>query len=218
MAVNHFGHAILTSHLLPLIKKTAEAGNTVRICNQASNAHQAAPSDTKFASLEEINRDSGPNGNYGLSKLAGILYAKYLNKHLTAAYPRILVNATHPGFVDTKQTQTDIHDAFPLGAPFLQSSLRGYLNFGFCTGGFGMSVLMKPFKKSQFEGALSAIFACTKVEASGLYICVPATVEKGSDMANDLDLAEQLMKLTDEVIAQKTASQSVDKGCPFTNY
>lgn len=70
MAVNHMGPVVLTSHLLPLLKKTAEQGNIVRIANQASNAHQGAPKDTKFESLEEINRDSGPNGNYGLSKLA----------------------------------------------------------------------------------------------------------------------------------------------------
>ena len=77
---NHMGHVILTSHLLPLIKETASKGNTVRIVNQASNAHQGAPSDVKFASLEELNQDLGPNGQYGRSKLAGILYAKYLNK------------------------------------------------------------------------------------------------------------------------------------------
>lgn len=74
------GHVILTSHLLPLIKETASKGNTVRIVNQASNAHQGAPSDVNFASLDELNQDLGPNGQYGRSKLAGILYAKYLNK------------------------------------------------------------------------------------------------------------------------------------------
>ena len=30
-----------------------------------------------------------------------------------------------------------------------------------------------------------------------------------------MDLAEQMMKLTREVVASKTASQSVDKGCPI---
>jgi len=47
---------------------------------------------------------------------------------------------------------------------------------------------------------------------------VPAVDEPGSDMANDEELAEQLMKLTVEVVQQKTQSQSVDKGCPFTTY
>jgi NAD(P)-dependent dehydrogenase (short-subunit alcohol dehydrogenase family) len=72
MAVNHMGHVVLTSHLLPLLKTTAEKGNVVRIANQASNAHHGTPSDTKFADLEELNQDLGPNGNYGRSKLAAV--------------------------------------------------------------------------------------------------------------------------------------------------
>jgi len=196
MALNHMGHVILTSHLLPLIKETASKGNTVRIVNQASNAHQGAPSDVKFASLEELNQDLGPNGQYGRSKLAGILYAKYLNKHLTSKHPNILVNACHPGFVSTKMSKIDILEPYPLA-------------------GYAMAVGMEPFKKDQFEGAVSGVYACTKTEKSGRYYCVPCVDEPGSSQANDMDLAEQMMKLTGEVVASKTASQSVDKGCPI---
>lgn len=111
MALNHMGHVILTSHLLPVMKKTAEkADATVRIVNMGSNAHQGCPSDTKFASLEELNRDTGPNGQYGRSKLAVMLHAKYLAKHLTPKHPRILANSTHPGFVRTKMSVEDIHE------------------------------------------------------------------------------------------------------------
>jgi len=57
-----------------------------------SNAHQATPSDCKFKYLEELNQDLGPNGQYGRSKIAVVLYSKYLAKHLTKEYPRILAN------------------------------------------------------------------------------------------------------------------------------
>lgn len=109
MAVNHMGHVILTSHLLPVLKKTAENGNTVRIVMLGSNAHQFTPSDTKFASLDEMNRDLGPNGQYGRSKLAQMLYARYLEKHVTSTHPSLLANSVHPGFVDTKMSREDIH-------------------------------------------------------------------------------------------------------------
>lgn len=155
-----------------------------------------APKDTKFESLEELNRELSPNPAYGRSKLAGILYAKYLTKHLHATHPRILINASHPGFVKTRQSEEFIHEAYPLG-------------------GFGMSVLMAPFKKDQFEGALSTLYAATATDASGEYICPPAIVEKGSPLANDDALAEQLMKLTRETVAAKTRSESVNKGCPI---
>lgn len=110
MAVNHFGHVILTSHLLPLIKKTAESGATVRISNQASNAHESAPKDVKFESLDELNQDLGPLTLYGRTKLAIILYARYMARHLTSKYPNILINATHPGIVSTKQSVDEIHE------------------------------------------------------------------------------------------------------------
>jgi NAD(P)-dependent dehydrogenase (short-subunit alcohol dehydrogenase family) len=111
MAINHIGHVILTSYLLPLMKKTAERGEIVRISNQSSNMHSAAPGDTRFESLEEINRDSGPNGQYGRSKLAGLLYTRWFDQNVTQkGHPNVLMNATHPGFVSTKQSTEDIHE------------------------------------------------------------------------------------------------------------
>ncbi|KAE8452837.1 hypothetical protein EG329_013109 [Mollisiaceae sp. DMI_Dod_QoI] len=196
MAVNHMGHVILTSHLLPLMKKTAEKGNTVRIVTLGSNAHQATPSDCKFSSLDELNQDLGPNGQYGRSKLAQMLYARYLSKHLTPKYPKILANTVHPGFVDTKMSTKDIHEPYPLA-------------------GYGMSVGMAPFKKDQWEGCTSAVYCATKTEKSGEYICPPATPEKGSSLFQNDELMESLMTLTRQVVKDKTRSESVEKGCLF---
>lgn len=108
MALNHMGHMVLTDGLLPLMKATADKGNVVRITHQSSNAHQNAPSDTKFASLEEINMDAGPNGQYGRSKLASILYTRYFARK--NGHPNVLMNATHPGFVSTKQSVEDVFE------------------------------------------------------------------------------------------------------------
>jgi NAD(P)-dependent dehydrogenase (short-subunit alcohol dehydrogenase family) len=148
MAVNHLGHVTLTSHLLPLLKSSAKA-NKVRIQVQSSNAHQAAPSDVKFASIDELQQDLGPNGQYGRSKLANLLYARYLSAHLHKAEPNILINATHPGFVDTKMSTEDIHEPYPKA-------------------GYAMSAGMQPFKKDIWMGCVSTVFAATKVEKSGL--------------------------------------------------
>ena len=196
--VNHVGHVTLTSHLLPLLKKTSEK-STVRIQLQSSNAHEMAPKDTKWASIDELNQDLGPNGQYGRSKLAELLYARYLAKHLTASHPNILANATHPGFVETKMSVQDIHEPYPIL-------------------GYGMSSAMSPFKKDQWEGSTSTLYAATKTEKSGEYICPPAIVEPGSELSRDPELGEQLMKLTREIVATKYKSQSVDKGCPLKDY
>lgn len=196
MASNHFGHVILTSHLLPILKETAKK-DKVRIVCTSSNLHEQTPSDTQFASIDELNTDLGPQPQYGRSKLAALLYAKYLSRHLTSQHPNILANAIHPGIVETRQSTEHIHEAFPLG-------------------GYAMSVGLAPFKKTQFEGAVSTMYAATMTEKSGQYICPPATVEQGSDKANDVELGERLMDLTWKVVKEKTKSQSADKGCPFT--
>ena len=191
MAANHIGHVLLTSKLLPILKKTASEGHTVRIVNTASNLHQAVSSSTKFQSIDELNQDLGPNGQYGRSKLANILYSRYLNKHLTSQNPNILANSIHPGFVATAMSTRDIHEPYPLG-------------------GYGMSVGIQPFKKDAMQGAVSTVFAATKTDKSGQYICPPAVPEAGSNLARDEALGEQLMKLTREILAQKLGVEIQD--------
>ena len=198
MALNHMGHVILTSHLLRLLKESASS-SIVRIVNLGSNSHQQTPSDAKFASLDELNQDLGPMPQYGRSKLASILYSRYLAKHLTASHPNILINATHPGVVNTKMSTEDIHEPYPLG-------------------GYAMSVGLAPLKKNIFQGCVSTVFAATKTTKSGQYICPPAVPESGSDLSQDEELGERLMKLTREVIKEKTYQDSAAKGCPFRDY
>lgn len=197
MAGNHLGHVVLTSHLLPLMKKTAEKSDIVRIVNLGSNAHQNAPPDVAFKDVEELQKDYGAMGQYGRSKLATILYSKYLARHLTSKYSNIVVNATHPGIVDTAQTNVHIHEPFPIL-------------------GYGLSVGLKPFRKTQFEGCVSTMYAATACNDSGLYITPQKIVEEGSPQANDMELAERLMKLSKEIIEDKTKAQ--EKGCPFNDF
>ena len=193
MAVNHIGHVILTSHLLPKIKDTASKGSTVRISNQASNAHEQAPKDTKFASLEELNTDLGPMPLYGRAKLANILYSRYLHRHLHKENQNknILINSTHPGVVETAMSTRDIMEPYPRA---------GHL----------MKDVLSPFKKDQFEGCVSTVYAATTVEKSGMYICPPADPEPGSELARNDELGEQLMKLTREIVKEKTGEELKD--------
>ena len=138
MSVNHIGHVILTSHLLPLLKDTASKHGTVRISNQSSNAHEQTPKDAKFESIDELNQDLGPMPQYGRAKLANLLYARYLTNHLHKEYPKILINATHPGVVETKMSTEDVFEPYPRA---------GHL----------MANVLSPFKKDQFEGCVSTV-------------------------------------------------------------
>lgn len=191
MALNHIGHVILTSYLLPLLKKSASPTSIVRIVNAASNLHESTPSDTKFATLDELNQDLGPNAQYGRSKLAAILYSRYLARHLTSSNPNILINAYHPGIVDTKMSAKDIHEPYPVG-------------------GYAMSTGLAPFKKDQFQGCISAMFAATTTTKSGEYICPPAVVECGNALSQNEELGESLMKLTRAIVQEKIGDSLED--------
>lgn len=81
-----------------------------------------------------------------------------------------------------------------------------------------MSVAMKPFKKDQWEGCVSAVFAATKTMESGKYFCPPAVPEEGSSLYQDYELAERLMRLTEEIVREKLGEESVGKGCPMKFY
>jgi hypothetical protein len=78
-----------------------------------------------------------------------------------------------------------------------------------------MSVGMEPFKKDQFEGAVSTVYAATAIDDSGKYICPPAVPEAGSKLAQDDELADRLMELTRKVVTEKTKSDSTQQGCPM---
>lgn len=75
---------------------------------------------------------------------------------------------------------------------------------------------MEPFKKTHYQGAVSAVYAATETSRSGQYICPPAVQESGSKQSQDEQLAEDLMELTKSVIMCKTTHDSVEKGCPFS--
>lgn len=57
------------------------------------------------------------------------------------------------------------------------------------------------------------MYAATATERSGKYICGPARIEDGSELARSNELAEQLMHLTKDIIREK--SEAVKMGCPL---
>jgi NAD(P)-dependent dehydrogenase (short-subunit alcohol dehydrogenase family) len=95
---NHLGHALLTKLLLPILEKTAETQNDVRIVNLSSSAHTWAPRGGLV--LKDATTDMkrySTWSRYGQSKLANIYYTRELARR----YPSIKSVAIHPGSVGT---------------------------------------------------------------------------------------------------------------------
>jgi retinol dehydrogenase-12 len=98
-ATNYVGHHLMYRSLEPLLLRSKMA----RVIQVSSVASFTSFNNTVATSLEILNR---PTRNpedfayYGQSKLAQIMWVKYLTKRL-GENSNIYVNAAHPGAVDT---------------------------------------------------------------------------------------------------------------------
>ena len=119
MQVNHLGHFVLMEKLYPLLKATADAsGEPARIVNVSSVAHNFA--STSFPVTDVNLAEPGAYGAlgwtaYGNSKLANILFTKELHRRLRkAGVSNVLVNAVHPGVVDSELPRNLSINFYPL--------------------------------------------------------------------------------------------------------
>jgi NAD(P)-dependent dehydrogenase (short-subunit alcohol dehydrogenase family) len=136
-AVNHLGYFLLTVLLLDRIKASAPA----RIVNVASHAHASAGGPLDFDDLEGRKR-YGSMRNYGISKLANILFTRELARRLAGS--GVTANSLHPGFV---------------GSNFAKNN--GLL------ARIGMA-LLRPVARSPEKGAETAVYLCSSPEVEGV--------------------------------------------------
>jgi NAD(P)-dependent dehydrogenase (short-subunit alcohol dehydrogenase family) len=118
-AINHLGPFLLTNLLLDLLKK----GKEPHIITVSSEAHRLAR--LNFNELSAPQKYSAWIA-YGNSKLANILFTKYLAE-LVAPFG-ITANCLHPGVVATRFGKGNsgwIGTVFSLFSPFLLSAERG---------------------------------------------------------------------------------------------
>jgi NAD(P)-dependent dehydrogenase (short-subunit alcohol dehydrogenase family) len=108
MAVNHFGHFLLTHLLLPALKAAPKA----RIVHVSSMAHMRGALD-----LDDLTFERGFHGYtaYSASKLANVLFSNELARRLKET--NVTSNSLHPGVIRTKLLAT----GFGMGGASLQS-------------------------------------------------------------------------------------------------
>jgi NAD(P)-dependent dehydrogenase (short-subunit alcohol dehydrogenase family) len=135
LAVNHFAPFLLTGLLLPLLLKTPRA----RIVNVSSGAHAFV----KGMGYEDMQatKNFRTFREYGRSKLANILFTKYLAGQLEGR--GVTVNCLHPGAVATS---------------------LGTQNGGFFSR--NLPRLLKPFFRSPDQGAETSIYLCCSDEVA----------------------------------------------------
>ncbi|KAI0478168.1 hypothetical protein F4859DRAFT_49003 [Xylaria cf. heliscus] len=196
---NYLSHWALTTHLLPLMLRTAKAlpPGSVRLVNLTSSGHLSAP--TNGINFDDLSlKDRGPWLRYGQSKLANILHTKTLNKTYGPGSPsarkgegEIWVSSVHPGLVDTNLATTLGESGS--GATTVFSVLR--------TLGFFMSA-----DKGSWTSLFCAASKDMKAEQSGTYFEIFRRFGEPkwqSGPAKDEKLAERLEGWTGEVMRKE---------------
>jgi NAD(P)-dependent dehydrogenase (short-subunit alcohol dehydrogenase family) len=186
---NHLGHYTLTAHLLPLLRRAKQP----RVVTVSSLRHRAG--EIRFDDLQS-ERAYSPNGAYGQSKLANLMFAFELQRRSDANGWGLMSNAAHPGYALT--------ELIPNGPG--RDSISGRL-----------SALLAVFaSQSPAAGALPTLFAATSPNAAGggyygpnwFYELkgapVPAFVAK---QAKDDDVAQKLWEVSAELTGARWPAQ-----------
>ncbi len=98
LSINHLGPALLTWHLLPVLRAVGSPQRPARLVFVASVAHHRGRINWADIGLREHFADGYPA--YAQSKLANVLFAAALARRLDPA--AVTVNSLHPGVVSTK--------------------------------------------------------------------------------------------------------------------
>ena len=172
-AVNHLGYFLFTNLLLQKLKGHDET----RIVNVSSAAH----SFVKEMQWEDINfKNNFGQGlrSYGQSKLANLLFTRYLAIKLSP--DNISVNAIHPGGVNTS----------------LGSQNKAWYSKP-------LRLMLRPFFRSPLKGAESIIYLATKQDdgVTGEYF-VDSKIAKSSTYSKNLEEAHKLWDLSEKLVGQ----------------
>ncbi|XP_004234460.2 short-chain dehydrogenase TIC 32, chloroplastic-like isoform X1 [Solanum lycopersicum] len=174
-ATNHVGHFLLTNLLLDTMKKTArESRKEGRIVNVSSRRHKF--SYNEGIRFDKINDQSGYNrlSAYGQSKLANVLHANELARHLKDEGVEITANSLHPGAIATNL--------------FRQNSIiSGIVN-----------VIGKHVMKNVEQGAATTCYVALHPDVKGVSgkYYADCNIAEASPQANDAGLAKRLWDFT----------------------
>lgn len=177
LGVNHIGHFLFTSLLLPRLIKSAPA----RVVTLSSLAHSSGQ-----INFEDLNSQKSyqPFTAYQQSKLANVLFTKELARRLKAVgADNVTTYAVHPGVVKTELGR-HLDGLYFKGARVL------------------IGAVFMPFLKTPVQGAQTTIHCAIDEQAgseTGLYYS-DCKVKRPSPRAEDEDVARRLWEESVKIV------------------
>lgn len=188
LQVNHLGHFLLTTMLLPALENS---GKPVRIVNVSSLAHTSG--DINFDDIN-LTKTYQPWPAYSQSKLANVLFTYELTRRLAPSSP-VTANTLHPGLVRTELGRYLIKD------PDAWTSKL-------------FAAVLTPFTKSPAQGAETNIYLASSPDVAGVtgkyYVdCKPVA---SSQRSYDTELARRLWDVSQEMVEAATKPAAKAQG------
>ncbi|OAA40072.1 short chain dehydrogenase/reductase family protein [Cordyceps fumosorosea ARSEF 2679] len=200
-AVNYLGQVYAVNQLWAALRKTSlMPGVTApRVVAVSSVMHQHAPSNVRFASLDEINdKNLSPAELYARSKLAQILFVRFglVKRVIKPTSDSIYALAVHPGTVNTAM-QEQWKDAYP--------GVTGQL----------IAAAMKTVGRDPEQGSYSTLWALTAPDVeqknqNGAYFTDPGQRGSESAQASDERLGAALWELSEKLIKEKLGDDALE--------
>jgi NAD(P)-dependent dehydrogenase (short-subunit alcohol dehydrogenase family) len=163
--INHLSHFLLTN----LLREHLARSDSARVVTVASEAHKFARKGLVLDDLDWNRRRYRAFGAYGASKLENILFTRELTKRWEGS--GITANAVHPGFVGSNFGREN--DLGALGNVYMR--------------------IARPFAKSNAQGALTSIYACTSPQlenVTGRYLARSAFATPNKRAGDDTTAAK----------------------------
>ena len=182
--VNHLGHFALSGLLLDSLRA---ANGESRVVSVSSGAHQIGKID--FSDLQS-ERSYDKWRAYGQSKLANLLFAYELDRHLRADGSGVKSVAAHPGWAATDLQST--------GPEMSGSKIRGEL----------MTAANRVFAQSAAMGARPVLYAATSPDAKGGDYIGPGGLAEmrgapvhvaSNERSHDCETANRLWNVSEEL-------------------
>lgn len=195
MGVNHFGHFLLTTELLNILKESGTPTEPARVVNLSSIANWIFCSPEGIR-MEDLNGEKNYYvwERYGASKLANILFSKELNRRMKEEGANVISMSVHPGVI--LETNLTRHSFSLHHVTTVFGTINSWQAF--------IRIHQEPSKTIPQGAATSVLCALAPDAIPGEHYADCAVSDLVHPNGNNAEFAKQLWNISEELTAARS--------------